>query len=82
MLRAVTQGEDGLSPWTSKGELTNGVVDLVKSSRRSDTKACHLMDKGAQMKRWIKWMIFAIGFKDDEMINDHKIINEGQLSRL
>jgi hypothetical protein len=26
-------------------ELTNEVVDLTKSSRRSDTKVCHAMDQ-------------------------------------
>jgi hypothetical protein len=34
------------------------------------------------MKRWIKWTKFAIGFKDAGMINDHKIIKEGQLGRV
>jgi hypothetical protein len=43
--RAVTQGEERLGPRTSKGELINGVVDLAKSSRRGDTKACHVMDQ-------------------------------------
>jgi hypothetical protein len=28
MLRAVTQGEEGLGTWTSNDELTNGVIDL------------------------------------------------------
>jgi hypothetical protein len=37
--------------------------------------------KEAQTKRWIKWTKFAIGFKDVEMINDHKVIDEGQLGR-
>jgi hypothetical protein len=45
--RTVMQGEERLGPQTSMGELTNGVVDLVKSSRRSDTKACHAMDQGS-----------------------------------
>jgi hypothetical protein len=45
-------------------------------------KACHLIDQGVQMKRWIKWTKFAIGFKDDETINDHKVINEEQLGRV
>jgi hypothetical protein len=39
------QGEEGLVLWTCKGDLTNGVIDLVKSSRGSDTKACHVMDQ-------------------------------------
>jgi hypothetical protein len=38
------QGEEGPGPWTSKGEPTNGEVDLAKSSRGSDTKACHMID--------------------------------------
>jgi phosphopantetheinyl transferase (holo-ACP synthase) len=37
--------------------------------------------KEAQTKRWIKWTKFAIGFKDIEMINDHKVIDAGQLGR-
>jgi hypothetical protein len=45
-------------------------------------KACHLMDQGAQTRRWSKWTKFAIGFKYDEAINDHKVINEGQLGRV
>jgi hypothetical protein len=40
------QGEERLGPQTSQGELTNEVVDLAKSSRRSDTKECHAMDQG------------------------------------
>jgi hypothetical protein len=71
-----------LGPRISKEKLTNGVIDLVKSSRRSGMKACHLIDQGVQMKRWIKWTKFAIGFKDDETINDHKVINEEQLGRV
>jgi hypothetical protein len=35
--------------------------------------------KGAQKKRWIKWMRFATGFKGDETINTHKVIHEGNL---
>jgi hypothetical protein len=31
------------------------------------------------MKKWIKWMKFVIGFKDNEMINNHKVIDEGNL---
>jgi hypothetical protein len=42
------QGEERLGPQTSQGELTNEVVDLAKSSRRSDTKACHAMDQGGK----------------------------------
>jgi hypothetical protein len=45
MLRSVTQGEERLGPQTSKGELINRVVDLVNSSRKGDTKACHTMDQ-------------------------------------
>jgi hypothetical protein len=47
--RAVTQGKEMLGRWTSKGELTDGVVDLAKSMR-SDTKACHAMDQGSTNK--------------------------------
>jgi hypothetical protein len=46
--------EEELGPRISKEELTNGVIDLTKSSRRSDTKACHAMDQRSTMKRWIK----------------------------
>jgi hypothetical protein len=77
--RVVTRGDERLGPWTSMGELTNGVVDLAKSSERSDMKACRLMDQGAQTKRWIKWMKIDIGFKDDEMINNPEVIDEGNL---
>jgi hypothetical protein len=45
MLREVVQGEEALGPKISKDEFTNGVVDLVKSSRRSDMKACHVIDQ-------------------------------------
>jgi hypothetical protein len=45
MLSAVTQGEEGLGSRTSKSELTNRVVDLAKSSRRSNMKACYLLDQ-------------------------------------
>jgi hypothetical protein len=45
-------------------------------------KACHMMDPRNTTKRWIKWMKFAVGLKDDEMINDHKIIDEEQSSRV
>jgi hypothetical protein len=38
------EGEEGVGLRISKGELTNGVVDLAKSSRRSDTKVCLMMD--------------------------------------
>jgi hypothetical protein len=34
------------------------------------------------MKRWIKWMKLAVGFKDDRMINDHGLPNKGQLGRV
>jgi hypothetical protein len=44
------EGEEGLGPQISKGELTNRVVDLAKSSRRSDTKACHAMGQGGTNK--------------------------------
>jgi hypothetical protein len=37
--------------------------------------------KGAQTKRWIKWMKLAIGFMVDEMINNHMVIDERQLGR-
>jgi hypothetical protein len=43
--RAVMQGKEGLGPRTRKGDLTNRVIDLVKSSRGSSTKACHTMDQ-------------------------------------
>jgi hypothetical protein len=43
--RAVMQGEEGLGPRTCKGDLTNGVIDLAKSLRGSDTKVCHAMDQ-------------------------------------
>jgi hypothetical protein len=45
------QGEEGLGPRTSEGELTNGVVDLAKSSRKSDMKACHAMDPKEHKRR-------------------------------
>jgi hypothetical protein len=77
MLRAVTQGKEGLGPRMSKEELTNGVIDLVKSLRRSDMKVCHTMDQRSTTKRWIKWMKFVIGFKDDGMINGHKFVQQG-----
>jgi hypothetical protein len=32
-------------------------------------------------RRWIRQMKFTIGFKDDEMINDHKVIKR-QLGRV
>jgi hypothetical protein len=35
--------------------------------------------KGAQTKRWIKWVKFTIGFKDDEMINNPKVTDKGNL---
>jgi hypothetical protein len=35
--------------------------------------------KGAQTKRLIQWTKFTIGFNDDEVINDHKVIDEGHL---
>jgi hypothetical protein len=57
------------------------MIDLAKSSRRTEMKACHVMGQRSTMKRWINWIKFAIGFKDDEMINDHKVIHEGQFSR-
>jgi hypothetical protein len=34
------------------------------------------------MKRWIQWTKFTIGFKDDETISDHKVVNKGQLGRV
>jgi hypothetical protein len=34
------------------------------------------------MKRWVRWTKFSIGFNDEEAINDHKVIDEGQLGRL
>jgi hypothetical protein len=37
------------------------------------------MDQRAQTKRWIKWTKIDIGFKDDEMINNPKVIDEGNL---
>jgi hypothetical protein len=55
------------------------VADLVKSLRRSDMRACHAMDRSSTTKRWIKRTTFTIGFDDDETINDHKVINGGQL---
>jgi hypothetical protein len=54
----------------------------MKSWRRSDTKVCHAMDQRSTMKRWIRQTKFPTGFKDDEMINDNKVINEGQLGRV
>jgi hypothetical protein len=54
----------------------------TKSWRRSDTKVCHVMDQRSTMKRWIRQTKFPRGFKDDEMINDNKVINEGQLGRV
>jgi hypothetical protein len=38
-------GEQALGRMISKDALTNGVVDLAKSSMRSDTKARHVMDQ-------------------------------------
>jgi hypothetical protein len=64
-----------------KEKLTIAMIDLAKSSRRTDMKACHAMGQRSTTKRWINWTKFAIGFNDDEMINDHKVIHEGQLSR-
>jgi hypothetical protein len=61
MLRIVTEGEEGLGPWTSKGELTNGVIDLVMSSRRSDTKVCDAMDPKEH-----KWSHRFQGWQNDE----------------
>jgi hypothetical protein len=46
--------EETLGPRISKDELANEVIALTKSSRRSNTKACHAMDQGSIMKRWIK----------------------------
>jgi hypothetical protein len=43
--RVVMQGKEGLGPRTRKGDLSNGVIDLVKSSRGSSTMACHTMDQ-------------------------------------
>jgi hypothetical protein len=51
MLRAVTLGEEVLGPRISNDELTNGVIDIAKPSRGSDTKVCHVIDQGVQMKR-------------------------------
>jgi hypothetical protein len=45
MLRAVTQGEEALSPRIRKDELTIEVIVLAKPSMRSDTQACHGMDQ-------------------------------------
>jgi hypothetical protein len=50
-------GEEVLGQRISKGELTNRVIDRAKPSRRSDMKACHVMDprstndKGNQMDK-------------------------------
>jgi hypothetical protein len=58
------------------------VIDFVKSLRRSDMKACHMMDQRSTTKRWIKRTNFAIGFKDNRLMNGHKVIIEGQLGRV
>jgi hypothetical protein len=63
-LRAVMFRWEVLGPRISKDGLTNGVMDIAKPSRGSDTKVCHMMDQGAQKKRWIEWTKFDIGFKD------------------
>jgi hypothetical protein len=58
-------------------ELTNVVVDLVKSSRRSDMKASHVMDQRSTNQEVDQWTKLVIGFKDDRTINGHKVIERG-----
>jgi hypothetical protein len=77
MVRVVTQGEEGLGLGVSKEELTIRVIDSMKSSTRSDMKACHTMDQRSTMKRWIKWKKLAIGFKDGGTMNGHKFVQQG-----
>jgi hypothetical protein len=67
MLRAVTQCEEAIGPKISKDELTNGAVDLVKTSMRSNTKACHVMDQRSTNERMT------------ERLMDTRLSNEGQL---
>jgi hypothetical protein len=74
MLRVVTQGEEGLGPRINKEELTIRVIDSTKSLRRSDMKACHVMDQRSTTKRWIKRTKFSICFKDDGTMNGHKFV--------
>jgi hypothetical protein len=71
----VMQGEERLGPWTSKGELTNRVVDLAKPLREGVARRCAMQGtKEAQMIRKIEWMKFAIGPKDVRLITDQKVI--------
>jgi hypothetical protein len=53
-----------------------GVVDLAKSTRRSDMKACHTMDQGSTNKDVDEMMKLTIGFKDNEMMNVHKFVKQ------
>jgi hypothetical protein len=77
MLRVVTHSKEALSPRIRKDELTIEVIDLAKPSMRSDTKACHRMDQRSTNEEVDQWTKLAIGFKDDGMINVHKLIKWG-----
>jgi hypothetical protein len=67
--RAATLRRMGTSPWTSKGGLTNEVIDLAKPSREGHTRGQRSTDdKADPMAK------STIGFKDDRTINDHEVI--------
>jgi hypothetical protein len=78
MLRVIMQGKEALSPRIRKDELTNGVIDLAKPLIEGVTRRCSMWGiKEAQTIRQIQWAKSMIGFKDDRMINDHEVIEQG-----
>jgi hypothetical protein len=61
MLRGVTFRRRRTRSKDKQGELTNRVIAIMKPSRGSDMKVCHMMDQRSTMKRCIKWTKFDMG---------------------